>query len=104
MKRPGEYTALSTVLRTAFVTSAIVLSSFSVAAADWDHDVPPDRDHPLRIVHYFVAPVGELLDWALIRPMARVGEVIAPYHHIDARGFSGCSRERPARSCTDVVR
>lgn len=70
----------------------------------WEDEVPPDRDHPLRIVHYFVAPVGEFLDWALIRPMARVGEVVAPYEHIDARGFRGCSRERPARSCTNVVR
>lgn len=82
---------------------ATVISMTSPAALAED-TYPADGDHPLRIVYYAVSPVGTLLEWAVTRPLARLGHVIAPYRHIDYRGFRGCSRERPARSCTGVVK
>lgn len=89
--------------RAAALASLLFFASAAPSAADRD-GYPADGDHPLRIVHYFVAPVGTLLEWTVTRPLAVIGDVIAPYEHIDSKGFQGCSRERPARSCTDVIR
>ena len=90
----------------ALIAFAIVvgMSSGSASAASRDPFYPSDGDHPLRIVDYFVAPVGTILEWTVTRPLALLGSVIAPYHHIDNKGFKGCSRERPARSCTSVIK
>jgi hypothetical protein len=74
------------------------------AASAFDTRYPPDGDHPLRIAYTFVYPAGKILEYTVTRPIAILGNYIAPYDHIDARGFRGCSRERPARSCTDVVK
>lgn len=83
--------------------SAVLLASASPARA---HDIgyPADGDHPLRIAHYFLYPVGKFLEVTVTRPMSRVGHHVSPYRYIDSRGFSGCSRERPARSCSEVVK
>lgn len=69
-----------------------------------DTTYPPDGENPLRITWYFLAPVGKALEWTVTRPLAVFGNTVAPYEHIDHRGFGGCSRERPARSCTYVVK
>jgi len=87
----------------ALAALAIVSGSPSSASAE-QYSYPPDGDNPLRVVHTFVAPVGTLLEWTVTRPIAALGSVIAPYRHIDSKGFRGCSRERPARSCTTVVK
>jgi hypothetical protein len=84
--------------------AAIVVAGTAWPARALDTSYPPDGDHPLRIVHTFVAPVGTLLEWTVTRPLAILGHLIAPFQHIDQQGFKGCSRERPARSCTYVVR
>lgn len=89
-------------LASAFLSTLLVLSIARPAVADDSY--PPDGDHPLRIAYTFVAPVGTILEWTVTRPIARLGNLIAPYQHIDDKGFSGCSRERPARSCTNVVK
>ena len=87
------------------VAAALLLSFASTSMArNEDYYYPTDADHPLRIVHYFVAPVGNFLEYTVTRPLARLGSWIAPYRHIDSKSFSGCSRERPARSCTDVIK
>jgi len=100
-------TRITKSLPTASIALAAMLllacASKSNAAAH-DFYYPSDSDHPLRIVHYFVAPVGNLLEFTVTRPLARIGAVVAPYRHIDSKSFSGCSRERPARSCTDVIK
>lgn len=84
---------------------AVLAFSFAASTASADsYSYPPDGDNPLRMAYTFVAPVGSLLEWTVTRPIARLGDVIAPYHHIDHKGFQGCSRERPARSCTEVVK
>lgn len=83
---------------------AATVISMTAGPARADHGYPSDGDHPLRIIYYFVAPIGNLLERTVTRPLARVGREVAPYEHIDYRGFRGCSRERPARSCTDVVK
>lgn len=80
----------------------LACSAWPVQALDTHY--PPDGENPLRMVYYFVAPVGKILEWTVARPLAVMGNTIAPYQHIDARGFKGCSRERPARSCTNVIR
>jgi hypothetical protein len=85
-------------------TLAAGLSLGATSAEAIDTSYPPDGDNPLRIVYYFVAPVGTALEWTVTRPLAIMGHYIAPYEHIDRSGFSGCSRERPARSCTYVVK
>lgn len=90
-------------LSVAAVMAAALCAGASSARAE-AYSYPPDGDNPLRIVHTFVAPVGTFLEWTVTRPIARIGDVIAPYRHIDYKGFKGCSRERPARSCTDVVK
>lgn len=87
----------------AFTAMAVVSGAASTARAE-QYSYPPDGDNPLRVVHTFVAPVGTLLEWTVTRPIAALGSVIAPYRHIDSKGFKGCSRERPARSCTTVVK
>ena len=87
----------------AMVTVALLALSGSGAAAV-ETSYPSDGDHPLRVVDYFVAPVGTVLEWTVMRPLAFVGGIVAPYHHIDNKGFKGCSRERPARSCTNIVK
>jgi hypothetical protein len=87
-----------------FVAALLVTSASPALAGPARDSYPADGDHPLRIVHYFVAPVGRLLEWTVTRPLHAIGSQAAPFQHIDARGFSGCSRERPARSCTYVVR
>lgn len=87
------------------VASTLLITSASAALAGAARDsYPADGDHPLRIVHYFVAPVGKFLEMAVTRPLHSIGSQVAPFQHIDHRGFKGCSRERPARSCTYVVR
>ncbi len=86
-----------------FATLITAACAVPVARAA-DRYYPSDGDHPLRIVHYFVAPVGTALEWSITRPLAAVARVIAPFDHIDRKGFKGCSRERPARSCTNVVK
>jgi hypothetical protein len=86
------------------LAAAAMLTLAAGPACALDTDYPQDGENPLRMVYYFVAPVGELLEWTVARPLAIMGNVIAPYEHIDARGFSGCSRERPARSCTNVIK
>lgn len=86
------------------LAAAAVLACTAWPAQALDTDYPPDGENPLRMVYYFVAPVGEVLEWTVTRPLAIMGNAIAPYRHIDARGFSGCSRERPARSCTNVIK
>ena len=48
----------------------------------------PGYGHPLR-PEYILTPIGSR---------------VAPHDHINKKGFQGCSRERPARSCTKVVR
>jgi hypothetical protein len=88
----------------AFLVASAVLLPASTSFAVWDTTYPPDGDHPLRIAHYFVYPIGKLLEWTITRPLATIGNSIAPYQHIDSKGFTGCSRERPARSCTNVVK
>ena len=65
---------------------------------------PSDGDHPLYIAHTFIAPVGRILEWTVTRPIAALGRMIAPFEHIGDTSFKGCSRERPARSCTNVVK
>ena len=91
-------------LVTGMVLAALVAGSAKPAAA-LDTSYPPDGDHPLRLVYYFVAPVGEALEWTVTRPLAVFGNTVAPYEHINKpKAFHGCSRERPARSCTNVVR
>lgn len=88
-----------------FVAAALLVASVSTSLAGGARDsYPADGDHPLRIMHYFVAPVGKLLEMTVTRPLHAIGSQVAPFQHIDHRGFSGCSRERPARSCTYVVR
>jgi hypothetical protein len=82
--------------------ASMMLGAGSAQALDTYY--PPDGDNPLRIVYYFVAPVGTVLEWTVTRPLAIFGHYVAPYSHIDRRGFTGCSRERPARSCTYVVK
>ena len=88
----------------ATLAMAAMLACSAGPAQALDTDYPEDGENPLRMVYYFVAPVGKFLEWSVARPLAIMGNVIAPYEHIDARGFGGCSRERPARSCTNVVR
>ena len=84
--------------------AAGMLVTATPSFAEWDTSYPQDGDHPLRIVHYFVHPIGKVLEWTVTRPLAVMGHVVAPYHHIDSKGFTGCSRERPARSCPDVIK
>ena len=86
------------------MAAAAMLACTAWPAQALDTHYPPDGENPLRIAYYFVAPVGQILEWTVTRPLAVVGNTIAPYKHIDARGFSGCSRERPARSCTNVIK
>ena len=88
----------------ALVLGCAMLLPASTSFAEWNTTYPPDGDHPLRIVHYFVYPIGKFLEMTVTRPMAAVGSVVAPYEHIDERGFTGCSRERPARSCSNVIK
>jgi len=88
----------------AAVAVTIVLACAPRPARAVDTSYPSDGDHPLRVAHYFVAPAGGLLEWTVMRPLAVVGRILAPYQHIDAKTFRGCSRERPARSCTNVVK
>lgn len=94
--RPASL-ALASLAAAAFVAAA-------PAFAEDTYTYPPDSDNPLRMAYTFVAPVGELLEWTVTRPVARFSNATMPYRHIDHKGFSGCSRERPARSCTDVVK
>lgn len=91
--------------RTTALVAALVLSAFAAAPARafTDH-YPPDGEHPLRIVHYFIAPVGRVLEWTVTRPLWAVGRVVAPHEHIGDTRFKACSRERPGRSCTYVVK
>lgn len=84
--------------------AAVALCAGASAARAEQYSYPPDGDNPLRIAYTFVAPVGTLLEWTVTRPIARIGDVIAPYRHIDYKGSKACSRERPARSCTEVVK
>lgn len=86
----------------AAVAASIAGSASSAHALDTRY--PADGENPLRIAWYFVAPVGKVLEWTVTRPLAVFGNTVAPYDHINDRGFAGCSRERPARSCTNVVR
>jgi hypothetical protein len=88
----------------AAVATTAMLACGARPAHALDTDYPSDGENPLRMAYYFVAPVGSLLEWTVARPLAVMGSVIAPYQHIDSRGFRGCSRERPARSCTYVVK
>ncbi|MFN2425217.1 MAG: hypothetical protein ABR587_02075 [Candidatus Binatia bacterium] len=83
---------------------AAAIAGAAQPAQALDTHYPPDGENPLRIAYYFVAPVGKLLEWTVTRPLAVMGNTVAPYEHIDSRGFRGCSRERPARSCTNVVK
>lgn len=94
------------IARTALASIAVaVLLSLAGSPARADDPMyPPDADNPLRIVHYFVQPVGRLLEWTVTRPLAALAFHVAPYQHIDSKGFKGCSRERPARSCTYSVK
>jgi hypothetical protein len=100
MKKPSRTT--TPVL--ACVAAAVLLSLAASPARADDPMYPPDADNPLRIVHYFVQPVGRFLEWTVTRPLAALAFHVAPYEHIDSKGFKGCSRERPARSCTYSVK
>jgi hypothetical protein len=88
----------------AAITLAAGLSLTVSPAQALDTTYPPDGENPLRIAYYFLAPVGTALEYTVTRPLAIMGHYVAPYEHIDRRGFTGCSRERPARSCTYVVK
>lgn len=81
--------------------SAILLAAPAMAGPS---RLDPDADHPLRIVHHVVAPVGRLVEWTVIRPIEAVGSRIAPYERIDDAPSRACARERPARSCAEIVR
>ena len=58
---------------------------------------------PLRIVYYFVSPVGKALEYAVTRPLYAAFQYVAPFHHIDEKRPNGCSRERPSRNCTRTI-
>jgi hypothetical protein len=90
-------------MRTAGAALALALAYAPPALAE-PFSYPSDGDNPLRVTHTFVSPVGTILEWTVTRPIAALGHLIAPYRHIDSKGFQGCSRERPARSCTAVVK
>jgi hypothetical protein len=83
--------------------AAALLAVTAWPAQALDTDYPSDGENPLRMVYYFVAPIGQALEWTVARPLAVVGNAIAPYERINDKGFRGCSRERPARSCTNVI-
>jgi len=100
---PRSDSTFKTRFAAVLVASAVLLSA-STSFADWHTSYPSDGDHPLRIAHYFIDPIGRFLEFTVTRPMAYVGNIVAPYEHIDSRSFSGCSRERPARSCTNVIK
>ena len=91
-------------LLAATLAALLATAGSASTASAYQSTYPPDGDHPLRILYTFVAPVGNFLEWTVTRPISRLGDVIAPYQHIDDKGFRGCSRERPARSCTNVVK
>lgn len=88
---------------TSVLGAAALLAVAASPAQALDTDYPPDGDNPLRIVWYLVAPVGTFLEWTVTRPMAAVGSVVSPFPGDEKETFRGCSRERPARSCTNVV-
>ncbi|MFN2375537.1 MAG: hypothetical protein ABR538_03310 [Candidatus Binatia bacterium] len=98
-------TNMKTRAGTIALAAALALSAFNAAPAGaYFDDYPPDGEHPLRIVHYFVAPIGHILEWTVTRPLWAVGRVVAPHEHIGDTRFRACSRERPGRSCTNVVK
>ncbi len=93
--------------KAAGITAALGLLlalSHPLPARAGDSSYPEDGDHPLRIVHYVVGPIGHILEWTVTRPLAYLGSKVAPYQHINAREEKICSRERPGRSCTDSAR
>jgi hypothetical protein len=103
---PASEEAMNTAARlsTCLIASMLMISLASGTARAEGETYPPDGDHPLRILDYFVAPVGTALEWTVTRPLWHFGRVVAPYQHIDYKGFRGCSKERPARSCTNVIK
>jgi len=74
------------------------------AFAAGDPMYPEDADNPLKVVYYFVAPVGTLVEWTVTRPLAAMGYYIAPHDRIGTRPYTACARERPGRSCTSTMR
>lgn len=93
--------------RPLLVATVVVASAFlpgTSEAGRYESSYPPDGENPLRITSYFVKPVGMLLEWAVARPLAALDEAIWPESDPGVGGFAGCSRERPARSCTDIVK
>ncbi|HEY2772948.1 MAG TPA: hypothetical protein VGK20_02725 [Candidatus Binatia bacterium] len=88
----------------AVACAALFFAPCAIAAGDANGMYAADEDHPLKIAYYFLDPVGRALQYAVTDPMARLAASVAPYWHIDTKGFNGCSRERPARSCAAVIK
>lgn len=88
-----------------FLCSLLLLGSLlAPLSARAGQEPYTDEDaNPLRIVYYFVYPFGKLLEMAVTKPLYDLGGYVSPYHHIDEKRSSACSRERPARDCTAVI-
>ena len=99
----GSEQGIGKRLATALIVASVLACAAGQAGAH-ETAYPSDGDHPLFIAHTFIAPIGRILEWTVTRPIAALGSVIAPFEHIGAKSFRGCSRERPARSCTNVVK
>lgn len=80
------------------LAGALVALLAAPASAD-SNSYNDDASNPLRILSYILHPVGVLLDRAIVRPLAQVGEVIAPRFELDLKGGEGCRRARPDRRC-----
>lgn len=87
---------------TAAIAAFLACTAWPAAAVDTTY--PRDGDNPLKITSYFLSPVGTLLEWTVTRPLAVFGNMVVPRKPVSSAAFRGCGRERPARSCTEVVR
>lgn len=95
-KRNGRAKSKTLVVITAFAALVAVSGTSAQAADQYD-----DQDsHPLRVVSYFLYPVGTVIDYAVFRPLHFVGRYLTPSndnnYDMDAKT---CQGERINRLC-----
>ena len=54
-------------------------------------------EHPLKIVRYFLYPVGKVVELTVTRPLQAIGSVTAPQEYCYDGGLLPCTKARARR-------
>ncbi len=79
------------------MTLAIAVSLSAGVASAGERYNPVTDEHPLKIVRYFLYPVGKAVEITVTRPLQALGSVTAPPEYCYDGGLLPCTKERTSR-------